>query len=494
VPLSDLELAVHVFAPATGPASVLAYDYLAKLWSHCRMELGMSETIPDTGVPAEPPPGPVPGSGVLAAAQRPGDDVFQVILRAEDGVFTLSAILAPTAPSAGSWAELEALWDPVGDDRPAEVIGECRLFMAKTDRRGTKAFSGHLPSGAVLWDHGTSTRDGVFISEVSPRDDGRVRRRIVLLVNPGHDAELSAWAWSQGDLAATPFTRYLMHAAKLRYELRVWDGGDWPRKLRRDLDAAVDDLITLLPAGVAGGDNPSEEAIVSATGRITALLAAQTGVVFTATRLREMLRTVEIIRSNMADITGRNALRGRAPTLFTDDSELAMSLEQRLADDIAYLDAARDRARDVTSFGDQVMQRLAGERERSGRRRQEKLTILQTAITGSILMALTAIQALGYHLAVPSRVAPALIAFLGSLTLALSTRAFGILRDGRSHGLTGVDGLAWGAATATASWLGVSVAGDVRLGDLSVAATTVTISLAACIVAVAVYAAMTRRR
>jgi hypothetical protein len=252
----------------------------------------------------------------------------------------------------------------------------------------------------------------------------------------------------------------------------------------------------VLPAGLVEPDRdvPDPTAIISATGRVTDLLAAQTGVVFTATRLREMLRTVEITRDNMAAVADRQALRGRAPTLFTDDRDLAVSLEQRLADDIAYLDAARDRARDVTSFGDQVLRRLASEREDAGRKRQERLTVLQTAITGSILMVLTAVMALGYHLAVPSRVAPAVIAFLGALTLALSTRVFGVRLTGRSHGLTGLDVLAWGATTSTAVWLLVSAAGNVRLGDLTVTATTVAISVATFAVSAAAYARMPGRR
>jgi hypothetical protein len=496
VPLTDCELAVHVFAPATGPASVAAYDHLVKLWSRCRSELGMSDPITDARAPTEPMPDPGSASGLLAAAQRPGDDVFQAILRGGDGVLTLSVILSPTGSDSASWSELEALWDPAGDGCPPEIMGECRLFLAKTARPSVQDVSRHLPAAGPLWDCGTITRDGVLVNELSPREDARATRRIIVLAKTGHDADLSGWAWSRGDLAPTPFTRYLMHAAELRYELRAWAAGEWPRRLRRDIDAAVNELIAVLPAGLVEPDRdvPDPTAIISATGRVTDLLAAQTGVVFTATRLREMLRTVEITRDNMAAVADRQALRGRAPTLFTDDRDLAVSLEQRLADDIAYLDAARDRARDVTSFGDQVLRRLASEREDAGRKRQERLTVLQTAITGSILMVLTAVMALGYHLAVPSRVAPAVIAFLGALTLALSTRVFGVRLTGRSHGLTGLDVLAWGATTSTAVWLLVSAAGNVRLGDLTVTATTVAISVATFAVSAAAYARMPGRR
>jgi hypothetical protein len=492
VPLGEFELAVHIIALAREPGGVRAYECIRGIWSGCRDRLGMTQPIPDAGVPPDLPSGWSSASGIVAAAQRPGADVFQVILRCEDGVFALSAILSPKNTAAG-WAELDALWDLASGGLPPEVIGECRLFMAKAVRPAFRAAAGQLRPGVPLWDHGTRTRDEIVIGEVSPRDDPRVARRLVLLARPGHDAELSAWAWSRGDLTATPFTRYLIHASKLRYQLRVWADGEEPRKLRGDINTAVDNLVTLLPAGAADVVAPADEEIVAAAGRITALLAREAGVVVTATRLREMLRTIEITRSNMSAAVSRQVPAGRAVTLFSDDRELAAWLESRISDDIAYLDAARDRARDVTSFADQVMQRIARERQDGARKRQEKLTVLQTAITGSILMALTAIQALGDHPAVSPRAAPALIAFLASATLALSTRVFGVLLIGRSLALSGLDILAWGATAATATWLAISLIGEAKIGSLNATATTIMIAVAAFAVTVAAYLAATRR-
>lgn len=494
MPLSEFELAVHIIALASEPGRARAYEYLRTVWSRCRVQLGMTEPIPDTAVPPEPPADCRSASGILAAAQRPGPDVFQTILRCEDGVFTLSAILSPSVSAAAGWAEIEALWDPVGGGCPEEVIGEYRLLLAKAMHPAVKAASDYLQPAEPLWDHGTRSRDGIVIAEVSPRDDSRVKRRLILLAKPGHDTELSAWAWSRGDLTVTPFTRYLIHTAKLRYQFRVWADGKQLRQLRHDVDTAVNALITLLPADTTETGDPGGEEIVAAAGRITALLAKEAGVVVTATRLREMARTVEITHSNMTAAIGRQIQAGGAVTLFSDDRELAAWLEQRLADDITYLDAARDRARDVTSFADQVMQRLAAERENDARKRQQKLTVLQTAITGSILMALTAIQALGYHPAVPPRGAPALIAFLGSLTLALSTRVFGVLLIGRSRTLFGLDLLAWGATIATAVWLVISLSGPVTLAGLGPTATTAAIAVTAFAVTITTYSAITRRR
>ncbi|MBR7834095.1 hypothetical protein KDL01_12520 [Actinospica durhamensis] len=524
MPLAECELAVHLVAIADGPGgttgTVRAYGYLLEVWSRCRTRLGMTEPFPDSTAPPEPAPDRAGRSGLLAAAQRPGAGVFQVILRCEDGLLTLSAILSPAGGSAQDqaqeptrepaqaaaertqetqapatdWAELEARWDEVAGEPPAELIGDFRLLLAKDARPSLRSAFPRLGPEAAHWDQGTKTRDGIVLGEVSARDDARIARRIVLLAKPGRDAELSAWAWSRGDLAATPFARYLQHTARLRYELRVWADGAHPRRLRQDVDSAVDALIALLPTGAVDADDPDGGGILSSTGRITALLAAETGVVVTVTRMCEMLRTVEIIHGNMAAVLGRQVAADDTQTLFADDRGLAVWLEHRLADDIAYLNAARERARDVTSFADQVVRRIAGERESAARSRQERLTVLQTAITGSILMALTAIQALGYHPAVRAQAAPALTALLSSLTLALSTRVFGVLLIGRSRVLSWLDVSAWGAAAAAASWLALSLVGNVRLGSLSPTGTTGAVSGAAFALAVTAYFVMTKIR
>jgi hypothetical protein len=109
-------------------------------------------------------------------------------------------------------------------------------------------------------------------------------------------------------------------------------------------------------------------------------------------------------------------------------------------------------------------------------------------------MALTVIQALGYHPAVASQAEPALIAFLASVTFALSTRVFGVLLVGRSGLLSALDVLAWSSAFATAAWLAVSLVGNVKLGALSSTATTAIIAAAVFAVAAAGWARLTRNR
>jgi CASPASE and TPR Repeat-Associated N-terminal domain len=100
----------------------------------------------------------------------------------------------PDLSAAVKWTEIEALWDSVGGDCPEEVIGEYRLLLAKATHPAVKAAADYLQPAEPLWDHGTRSRDGIVIAEVSPRDDARVKRRLVLLARSGNDTALSAWA------------------------------------------------------------------------------------------------------------------------------------------------------------------------------------------------------------------------------------------------------------------------------------------------------------
>src|SRR5262249_42099509 len=101
------------------------------------------------------------------------------------------------------------------------------------------------------WTRAATTAAGFAVWEASPLVDSRVLRRIVVLGPADRDPELSAWVWSTGDPAAPPFARYLLHAAKLRHQVRVWNQG---RELAR-LRGRIADSVARLRAvtGEAAG-------------------------------------------------------------------------------------------------------------------------------------------------------------------------------------------------------------------------------------------------
>src|ERR1700722_19091078 len=59
---------------------------------------------------------------------------------------------------------------------------------------------------------------------------------------PEADPAASAWAWSDSTAAIPPAARYLLHAAKVRYELRVWRRDSQAYRLRESLDTLAAEL------------------------------------------------------------------------------------------------------------------------------------------------------------------------------------------------------------------------------------------------------------
>ena len=93
-------------------------------------------------------------------------------------------------------------------------------------------------------------------------DSGAVRE-IVLVAAADRDEELSAWAWSDRTPAMPPFARYLMHAAKLRYEARLLDAWHGMAAANRDTRSLITELSELLAPGQPGGES-------AATARVAA--------------------------------------------------------------------------------------------------------------------------------------------------------------------------------------------------------------------------------
>jgi hypothetical protein len=174
-----------------------------------------------------------------------------------------------------------------------------------------------------------------------------------------------------------------------------------------------------------------------------------------STRLREIARTVDIARTNMAALLTNHGSADSPGCLFADDRELAVWFTDRLTDEQVYLDAARERARDVVGVTAAVVGQRLADRQDDTRRHQERMTLLQTSILGALLMALGAVQALTYHLrVVPGAVQAPLIVLLATLALALPSWALRLnpqARDGAPLGAA--DHIMIGGVGAAAGWL-----------------------------------------
>lgn len=524
--LGKQALAVYVFFPATGHDRDVSHAHLLRMWSACRDVLGMTDAVPPLGLPAELPAAPAPAAGPepVAARQRlDGVAVEQaLVLRAHD-VYCLVVMLAPAPSSGTSWRQLDDRWAAVaGNVPPGAILGEARLYLALVSHpQETPAADGQnrlrapgIPEGQHImtfaapavrtampapphareqwWRRGSVTSQGFALWEASPPDDSRRERRIAIIAAREREKALDAWAWTGGDPALPPLGRYLLHAAKIRYELRVHAGGQQIRQIRDQADARVDDLLGLL----ARQDQPgtaaaSEENLIAASTRLVMAQAGSAGLVHAATRLREMQRTVQIAAANMASALGLGPAEAGP---LADDRDLAAWFAQQLDDDALYLEAARERTRDVAAVTSTVIQHRLQQRQEAGRQRQERFNLLQTAIIGAIVMGLTAIQALSYQLPLPGSVKPPVVAALGATALLLASIVVRLTLPSGRQPLAWLSYTAAGLTVAAFTWLAVAWASLEVLHKPATPATTRILAATGFAVATAAaYAAATRR-
>ncbi len=348
IPLLDQQFVAHLYAPADGPHAEAAYRAIRRIWTECRSMFDLNQPIPGIGLLWAPPDDlaqlPPDGEVAIAAQERPHADC-QIILRRHRDVLNLSIALAPvpTTPSNEQWLwwqDLDRQWNTVVGEHIPYLLGEVRLYLARLDLDAPIVADPELfpqldellPEQARdQWaaQHGVTTPDGLEIWETRTEADERARRRFVLAIPRDGDRLASTWVWSRGDTAIPPLARYLLHAAKLRYELRVWQRDGQTRELLASLDA-----LSIALRRVDAADSAAED-LQRVHRNKTLLLLAD---------LRALRRTVEIALDNLGRAVDLSELlTARGP--FTDDADLGRSFLERLDDQMAYLDIAADRTR-----------------------------------------------------------------------------------------------------------------------------------------------------
>ncbi|SDG82189.1 CATRA conflict system CASPASE/TPR repeat-associated protein [Pseudonocardia oroxyli] len=336
--LLGCELVAHILVPVDGP--VPAESVIGPVWEQCVEEYGLRESIADhpTELPADL--GEAPEEVPLAARRLSGDGVQDLVLRRMHDVLCLSFVCAPNGPA--DWPVLHTRWGRVRAACPPSVLGTAEILQA---RHAAKADPDQLgtppPLRGLRWSAGVRRQPpelGPFaVWEANP--DGadralvrsRTHRTFAVVAPKEADSQLSRWTWRREDGRAPLLARYLIQAAKLRYEARIVEAADRLEPLRRAVTAAAAELRTQLGAG-------GSPAAALADLRLLDL------------RLRSSVRTLGALRRT-AGIAATNMERltlSEEPTgPFAEDLAVARWLQDQLAVDLGYLDDTLAEARDV---------------------------------------------------------------------------------------------------------------------------------------------------
>lgn len=471
--LTEQALVVHLFVSAAGPRRNTDYDQLVSIWNCCARDFGMTDPVPGLDLPTDLPPGlpRSPGTAVLGARQAAGDGVFQVIVRSHHDVLCVSVALGPRSVADASWIELDRRWTAAAGPAADWALGESRLYLAYCgDAAGSADLRaevrGFLPATAVAEASGRSraTAVGVLtVWETGGSPDDRYLRRIVAVAPSRRWARADAWGWSRGDAELPPSALYFLHAAKMRYQLRVYDR--WPGlpDLQSRTEAAVSGAMGILSGDVRTPARGPEhlrtsDSMFAARGMLSVLVTDSAGLIASRSRLREMRATVDIAAANMAAVLKTWTPATKTAGLFADDRDVADWFSHRLDDDQVYLDAVCDRAQEAASALNFVIENALQERkeelqrrEEAVQRRQDRVNLRQTAILGAVLTILTAITAFGYKVSLPGDVVAAVIGVLGALALVLATVVLWV--DAASEPPTWTAPVAAGFLGAAIGWL-----------------------------------------
>lgn len=445
-PLTRAALHVHVFASADSidPGT---RSLLERLWDACG-RFGMDRpTSGFSGLTFPDLPDGHTGFHQLAARTNvdPSQGAYQAALYAAGGVIGLMVVLAPpdNDPAAPVWRDLDERWRRetgpafTNADHLRGLLGTVTLYRVLSENAlsgsnralGERLFRLLPGSEPVAVPEPLSLAAGILAWEATSTDapTSCADRRFIVTAPPTEtdDHRLDAWVWAAGPSRQVPLTRYLMHAAELRHQSRVLQDAEerlhrLRRRLHHDSDRVLADIRALL---TPPHSRRHELARIAALGR-----EAETLLLETRSRVAESgdLRTMQItaqisIAALEGDLKGPDG--GTGPGMFPSDQECADRISAALDSGTSYLSIAQERAAEAARIAyETVTQRL--------QQHQQQLTVLQTSVLGSLLMALAAIQTLQYRLPLPGPVQGPLIAFLAALALCLPSI---LLRRWRGH-------------------------------------------------------------
>jgi predicted nucleotide-binding protein len=303
----------------------------------------------------------------VLAFQESQDDGRQAVLRRIHDVLNLSVALAqpatrPAAPrGALGWADHAALWARASQPGASALLGEGHVFMAIARReKGGVAATAELGQGLdpVLpyrddrprnwWRGGTTTTAGYALWDGGPAAATSPARELVLIGPADKADELSGWAWSDGTAAMPPFARYLMHAAKLRYEARLLDSWHSSTADGQDTDSLVAELSTILAP-----ERPDRESARLLRSRQARLRAGEARLTLLDADLARLEQTVTLAQRNLLAQPGCGP--SEAAGVFAADQSLARYLTGQVSSDRGYLQIELSRAKSMRELATEAL-------------------------------------------------------------------------------------------------------------------------------------------
>ncbi|MFE1896718.1 CATRA conflict system CASPASE/TPR repeat-associated protein [Streptomyces yangpuensis] len=453
VPLRPALVARLFLTDAALAADTPAGVMLRRWWEAAR-SLGMVDAVGSW--PDRLPPQDRGGSGrveprprVVAAVQRSAGGAYEMlVVTAVHDMVVASVLLAPN-DDRHDWAGLaDRWWGAAGRPGPAVpgLLGSAEQLLAELPAAvaalAPEALAGRLaPAVPGPGPEGPAVAVGGVLVWELPVPSGRpAEHRRLLTVSAEEDAdELSRWSWQGTRAGAPPATVHLLVAARIRHqcaELRAEGTALW--ELADRVGRAAEEVGA---TGIAAtGDAPGAR-LLDLEGSLGALEAVR----------EEAAAATRRLHRRELDLSGAeetlHLLGEENSGLVAPELRLVRWARAQIRTVAESLALADRRAEDVARRGSAAADRLV-------RARRDRLTLSQTSVLGSLLLALAAIQSLGYKVPLPKPVQPGLIAFLASLALVLpwlaQPRQEALLL--RSFG-RGFDLLLFAVSGACAGWL-----------------------------------------
>jgi nucleoside phosphorylase len=283
---------------------------------------------------------------------------------ADHGVLGVTVMMPPArgVDCSGAWTDLERTWaEAVADLTPEDVLGEVRTFLAllprlpgpgsahdndATDKRVHDLVRAAIPEPSddgwwQRWDaipfcSPDGRAEDVLMWEIGPEADGeRSVRRLAAIAPARSEHQAGPFSWTNSDEMPSPLTRHLMHAARLRYQLRLFDDGKRLGQLR--------DELSLLVKSLSGGVADDREQL---SARLARAHEAAIGV------RAELAATRRAIDTISADLKSALSLpvSSSGSGALDKDRHLATRFGQRLDDETTKLDTAIRNAHSVRRF------------------------------------------------------------------------------------------------------------------------------------------------